>query len=51
MPQSLSVVYLHLIFSTKERRPFCCASMRCSGTNDTYGIEIAPLHAPQPLRG
>ena len=22
MPQSLSVVYLHLIFSTKERRPF-----------------------------
>jgi hypothetical protein len=21
------------------------------GTNDTYGIEIAPLHAPQPLRG
>lgn len=22
MPQSLSVVYLHLVFSTKERRPF-----------------------------
>src|SRR6185436_10224296 len=22
MPQSLSVVYIHLIFSTKERRPF-----------------------------
>jgi REP element-mobilizing transposase RayT len=22
MPQSLSVVYMHLIFSTKERRPF-----------------------------
>ena len=25
--------------------------MRCSGTNDTYGIEIAPQHAPQPRRG
>jgi putative transposase len=22
MPQSLSVVYIHLVFSTKERRPF-----------------------------
>ena len=22
MPQSLSIVYLHLVFSTKERRPF-----------------------------
>ena len=22
MPQSLSAVYLHLVFSTKERRPF-----------------------------
>jgi putative transposase len=22
MPQSLSVVYLHLVFSTKDRRPF-----------------------------
>ena len=22
LPQSLSVVYLHLVFSTKERRPF-----------------------------
>jgi hypothetical protein len=22
MPQSLSVVYIHLIFSTKDRRPF-----------------------------
>ena len=91
MPQSLSVVYLHLIFSTKERRPLlrdkpqrfsvshsrlesmiryireqeehqlkmtsrtncapCCASMRCTGTTDTYGIKIARLHAPQPLRG
>ena len=22
MPQSLSAVYIHLVFSTKERRPF-----------------------------
>src|SRR5262245_4588417 len=22
MPQSLSVIYIHLVFSTKERRPF-----------------------------
>ncbi|CAN5289813.1 hypothetical protein BH23VER1_BH23VER1_05230 [soil metagenome] len=22
MPQSLSIVYLHLVFSTKDRRPF-----------------------------
>ena len=24
MPQSLSAVYIHLVFSTKERRPFLC---------------------------
>lgn len=24
MPQSLSAVYLHAVFSTKERRPFLC---------------------------
>jgi hypothetical protein len=45
MPQSLSVVYLHLIFSTKERRPFLRDKPQRSG------LKSRPLHAPQPLRG
>jgi len=29
MPQSLSVVYLQLVFSTKERRPFLRNKSQC----------------------
>ena len=31
MPQSLSAVYIHVVFSTKERRPFLATPRACRG--------------------
>ena len=45
MPQSLSAVYIHLVFSTKERRPF----LRAYGlTRDElrYILDPADVYGP-----
>ena len=51
MPQSLSVVCLHLVFSTKDRRPFLReqkireslhAYLGENGMNDMFGTETQP---------
>jgi hypothetical protein len=52
MPQSLSAVYIHLVFSTKHRRPFleptiACESARVSGR---VSKEVKDYIARQPER-
>jgi putative transposase len=37
MPQSLSAVYIHLVFSTKERRPFLRDELVRSSTHSSLG--------------
>ncbi len=37
MPQSLSAVYLHLVFSTKDRQPFLCDSTLRAETHAYLG--------------
>ena len=43
MPQSLSAVYIHLTFSTKERRPF----LRDNSTREALPTATTP--PPQPI--
>jgi REP element-mobilizing transposase RayT len=39
MPQSLSAVYIHVVFSTKERRPF----LRDKGTRETLHSHLGGI--------
>ena len=48
MPQSLSVVYIHLVFSTKDRRPFLRdrairAAMHCQLGEISKRLDCPPL--------
>jgi putative transposase len=48
MPQSLSVVYIHLVFSTKDRRPFLRdhgirASLHCQLGEISKRLDCPPL--------
>src|SRR5437016_11402601 len=42
MPQSLSAVYIHLVFSTKERRPF----LRDKGSRKELDVEGYRINNP-----
>jgi REP element-mobilizing transposase RayT len=49
MPQSLSAVYVHAVFSTKERRPFLRASTIRNATHSYLGGISDRLECP-PVR-
>jgi hypothetical protein len=54
MPQSLVQIYVHIVFSTKERRPVLERNTMCQWMNDTFGIEPvvdAPAGRVKPLQG
>jgi REP element-mobilizing transposase RayT len=51
MPQSLSVVYLHLVFSTKDRRPFLRDETLRSETHAWLGAASRELGCPTLLVG
>jgi putative transposase len=51
MPQSLSVVYLHLVFSTKDRRPFLRDEILRSETHAWLGAASRELGCPPLLVG
>ena len=46
MPQSLSVVYVHLVFSTKNRRPFLSDPAICESLHAYLGGISAKLDCP-----
>ena len=49
MPQSLSAVYIHLVFSTKERRPFLRDNIVRDALHTQLGAISKSLECP-PLR-
>ena len=51
MPQSLSAVYLHLVFSTKDRRPFLNDATLRSETHAYLGSVSQQLDCPPILTG
>jgi len=51
MPQSLSVVYLHLVFSTKERRPFLRDPIIRGEMHAWLGSASGQLKCPSVLVG
>ncbi len=51
MPQSLSVVYLHLVFSTKERRPLLADSIVRAEMHAWLGGASRKLGCPSVLVG
>ena len=51
MPQSLSAVYLHLVFSTKERRPFLKDQVLRSECHAYLGGVSKKLECPVILAG
>ena len=51
MPQSLSVVYLHLVFSTKDRRPFLRDQTLRGETHAWLGSASGELGCPSILVG
>ena len=46
MPQSLSAVYIHLVFSTKERRPFLRDKAVCASLHSYLGGVTKQLECP-----
>jgi putative transposase len=51
MPQSLSVVYLHLVFSTKDRRPFLRDPILRGEMHKWLGSASGELQCPSVLVG
>jgi putative transposase len=51
MPQSLSAVYIHLVFSTKERRPFLRDKPTRNGLHSYLGGVSKQLDCPPLLVG
>lgn len=49
MPQSLSAVYIHLVYSTKDRRPFLRDKMLCEAMHSYLGGISKQLECP-PIR-
>ena len=49
MPQSLSAVYIHLVFSTKERRPFLRDKVIRASLHSYLGAASKQLECP-PLK-
>ena len=51
MPQSLSAVYIHLVFSTKERRPFLCDKTARDSLHSYLGGISKQLECPTIIVG
>jgi len=51
MPQSLSAVYIHLVFSTKERRPFLRDKILRRDLHAFLGGTSKTLHCPPIIVG
>jgi len=51
MPQSLSAVYIHLVFSTKERRPFLRDKARRKSLHGYLGSTSKTLDCPPIIVG
>jgi len=51
MPQSLSAVYIHLVFSTKDRRPFLRDKPTRDALHSYPGGVSKPLDCPPILVG
>jgi putative transposase len=51
MPQSLSAVYIHLVFSTKDRRPFLCDKLRRQSLHPYLGAISKQLDCPPLIVG
>ena len=51
MPQSLSAVYLHLVFSTKDRHPFLCDPIVRAETHSYLGGVSKQLDCPPIIVG
>jgi putative transposase len=51
MPQSLSAVYLHLVFSTKDRHPFLRDPTLCAETHAYLGGVSKQLDCPPIIIG
>jgi REP element-mobilizing transposase RayT len=43
MPQALAAVYVHLVFSTKDRRPFLAEKTGCIPILASKDLECAPI--------
>jgi putative transposase len=51
MPQSLSAVYIHLVFSTKDRRPFLRDKTVCDDLHACLGGVSKTLECPSIIVG
>jgi len=51
MPQSLSAVYIHLVFSTKNREPFLCDEQMRTGLHAELGGISKKLECPPMITG